>query len=489
MRFTKRYLAGLTLALPLAMGATAQEEGPLAAGQDKFLGGVYSPSQIEGFEQYFNQVVSENAGKWGVVTNSETRPAQYEDEWFTADGDNSFAGGLDESVDFAEDNNFPYRFHVMLWGNQQPQWIADLDAAAQLDAITEWFSVVSQRYEDSEGVSRFDFVEVVNEPVNDAPDAPDDNGQGGNYVGALGGEGDTGWDWIIEAFEMGRTYFPESELMINEYNVLSSAEVRSSYIEIIELLKERELIDAVGIQAHAFSTTGTAEEISAALEEVAALELPIYITEMDIDGPTDQQQLNDYRRIFPIFWEHPMVEGVTLWGFRPGLWRDEQGANLVDEDGNERPAMTWLKCYMDSQRTGLPDVLEGQTIEVEVEPRPGQSLGQALDCYGANSSQTESWSIEGGSGESILTIDENGAIFLADGQSLPAGEDLTLDLVAANADGESETTTVTISVSDNLIVPPSAELPKGADHGGSSNSLFLMVLALLGSARVLRRRN
>lgn len=489
MRFTKRCLAGLTLALPLAMGATAQEEGPLAAGQDKFLGSVFSPSQIEDFEQYFNQVVSENAGKWGVVTNSETRPAQYQDEWFTAEGANSFAGGLDESVTFAEENGFPYRFHVMLWGNQQPQWIADLDSAAQLDAITEWFDVVSQRYQDSEGMSRFDFVEVVNEPVNDAPDAPDDNGQGGNYVDALGGAGTTGWDWIIEAFEMGRTYFPDSELMINEYNVLSSDDVRSSYIEIIELLKDRELIDAVGIQGHAFSTTGTAEEISAALEEVAALELPIYITEMDIDGQTDQQQLNDYRRIFPIFWEHPMVEGVTLWGFRPGLWRDEERAYLVEEDGTERPAMTWLKCYMDSQASGEPAVLEGQTIEVEVEPRSGQSLGQALDCYGANSSQTESWSIVGGSGENILTIDDSGAIFLADGQSLPAGEELTLDLVAATADAESEATTVTIDVSDSLVVPPSAELPKGADHGGSSNSLFLMVLALLGGARVLRRRS
>ncbi|WP_347332502.1 endo-1,4-beta-xylanase [Marinimicrobium locisalis] len=488
MKFSKRCLASLTLALPLAMGATAQDEGPLAAGQDKFLGGVYSPSQLPEFEQYFNQVVSENAGKWGVITNSETRPAAYEDEWFTAEGDNSWAGGLDESVAFAEENGFPYRFHVMLWGNQQPQWIADLDEAAQIDAIGEWFTVVSQRYTDAEGNTQLDFVEVINEPVNDAPDAPDDNGQGGNYINALGGDGDTGWDWVIDGFTMAREHFPNSKLMINEYNVLSSTEVRSSYIEIIELLKERQLIDAVGIQAHAFSTTGTAGEISDALEEVAALELPIYITEMELDGLTDQQQLNDYRRVFPIFWEHEMVKGVTLWGFRPGLWRDEERAYLVDEDGNERPAMTWLKCYMDTMASGEPAVLPNQSIQVDVEPRSGHSLGQALDCYGANSSQTESWSIAGGSGENVLTIDDNGAIFLADGQSLNAGEELTLDLVAANAEADSEPTTVTISVSDSLVVPPSAELPKGADHGGSTNSLFLMVLALLGGVRVLRRR-
>ena len=47
-----------------------------------------------------------------------------------------------------------------------------------------------------------------------------------------------------------------------------------------------------------------------------------------------------------MFWEHPAVQGVTLWGFRPGLWRDNQRAYLVRKDGSERPALMWLRGYV-----------------------------------------------------------------------------------------------------------------------------------------------
>ena len=80
--------------------------------------------------------------------------------------------------------------------------------------------------------------------------------------------------------------------------------------------------------------------------------MPIYVTELDIDGPDDEAQLRDYQRIFPVFWEHPAVHGMTLWGFRPGLWRTKEGANLVRGDGTERPALKWLKEYLGKHGTG-----------------------------------------------------------------------------------------------------------------------------------------
>lgn len=81
------------------------------------------------------------------------------------------------------------------------------------------------------------------------------------------------------------------------------------------------------------------------LDLLASTGLPIMVTELDIDGPTDEVQLAEYRRIFPVFWEHPSVIGVTLWGWRPGLWRSRQGANLVRQDGSHRPAFDWLLEY------------------------------------------------------------------------------------------------------------------------------------------------
>ena len=57
-------LLATLLASPLCSRA---QNAPLAAGQGKFIGNIHSPSQIEGFERYWNKVTPENAGKWGEV--------------------------------------------------------------------------------------------------------------------------------------------------------------------------------------------------------------------------------------------------------------------------------------------------------------------------------------------------------------------------------------------------------------------------------------
>ncbi|HMQ06029.1 MAG TPA: endo-1,4-beta-xylanase [Saprospiraceae bacterium] len=298
---------------------------PIAQSHSKFLGNIYSPPQISQFTQYWNQVTPENAGKWGSVER-----IRNEMNW-TA---------LDAAYKLAKDNGFPFRFHVLIWGNQQPDWIENLDQFEQLDEIQEWFSLVAERYPD------IDYLEVVNEPIHDPPNQPGEGG--GNYMNAMGGTGGTGWDWVIYAFQLARQHFPNAKLMINEYNIINNANNIATYRQIIRELKNRNLIDGIGVQGHAFSTTVASSVIKANLDLLAEENLPIQITEMDIDGPTDEIQLNEYKRIFPILWEHPAVEGITLWGWRPGLWRQQQRAYLINDDGSERPALVWLREYVES---------------------------------------------------------------------------------------------------------------------------------------------
>lgn len=322
--------ACLLAALPLA--ALAQT-APLAAGQSKFLGGAHGPLQAQGFAGYWNKVTPENGGKWGEVE---------------AERDVMDWTALDAAYKVARDNGFPFQMHVMVWGNQQPEWIKHLPPAEQRAEIEEWFAAVAARY------PTLDFVEVVNEPLNDPP-TKDDEG-GGNYAEALGGAGASGWDWIIESYRLARKHFPRSTLMLNDYSITNSDAATTRYLEIIALLQRESLLDAIGVQGHAFSTT-TETPMSvhkANLDRLAATGLPLYVTELDIDGPTDAQQLADYKRIFPVFWEHPGVHGITLWGFRRGLWRDEQGAYLVREDGSERPALQWLRGYVQGTAETTP---------------------------------------------------------------------------------------------------------------------------------------
>ena len=76
-------------------------------------------------------------------------------------------------------------------------------------------------------------------------------------------------------------------------------------------------------------------------DEVAVGTVNLHAVETGLGA--DLEQLQEMRRVFPLFWEHPAMAGVTLWGYRYGLWRNDQGAYLITEDGTERPAMTWLK--------------------------------------------------------------------------------------------------------------------------------------------------
>jgi GH35 family endo-1,4-beta-xylanase len=390
---------------------------PLAQNQSKFLGGAYSAAQSPNFSGYFNQVTPENAGKWGSVE---------------AERDVMNFTGLDEAYAFAKNNGLPFKMHVMVWGNQQPAWIETLPPAEQLEEIREWYAAVAERYPD------LDQVEIVNEPLHDPPSTPGSGG--GNYIEALGGAGVTGWDWVVNAFRLGREYFPSAQLLINEYSVENSPTDVIRYRDIVALLQAEDLIDGIGVQGHAFSTHASNEVMLASLDALAETGLPIYITELDIDGPTDAVQLADYQRIFTLFWEHPAVMGVTLWGYLPGHWRTAQGAFLAYTGGEERPALSWLRDYL--QSPAVTPVLPGQAFQIAAGAQAGDGVGVAR-AYG---SEANDWLIIGGTGAELFDIDAaTGLISVAKSATFDASltPELTLDVVARD---ECSGTRLTVAV-------------------------------------------
>ncbi|WP_308365683.1 MULTISPECIES: non-reducing end alpha-L-arabinofuranosidase family hydrolase [unclassified Microbulbifer] len=282
--------------------------------QEKFFGTAVE--QADDYNQltvYFDQLTPGNAGKWGSVES-------------TRDQMNWTA--LDTAYQFAADNGLRYKHHTLIWGQQQPAWMDDLPAEEQLAEIEEWMAALKNRYDE------IDMIDVVNEPLHAPP----------SYKEALGGDGDTGWDWVITAFEMAREHFPDSTLILNDYNILQLREFTEDYLEIIELLQARELIDGIGLQSHFLEQT-SAQEVQDNLDRLAATGLPIYVSELDINFVDDARQANKMRELFSVFWQHPAVVGVTHWGYRQGhTWRTE--AWLLNSDGTERPALKWLRCYI-----------------------------------------------------------------------------------------------------------------------------------------------
>lgn len=318
------YAVAIALVVLLGGGSTLAKSAPLAANTVKFLGCAYSAPQARDFADYWNEVTPENAGKWGSVEAVRGRM-----DW-TA---------LDAAYDFAQAHHFAFELHVLVWAKQQPAWLRHLPPAEQRRAIERWFAAVAARYPD------LAYVQVVNEPLHHLP----------GYANALGGTGASGWQWVIEAFQLARHYFPHARLLINDYSIINDPAATRRYLGLVHLLQRQHLIDGIGLQAHAFSTHGVPLTLLRSdLGQLATAGLPIYITELDIDGPTDAEQLAEYRRVFPLFWQDPAVRGITLWGFRPGLWRNRERAYLVRRDGSARPALTWLRDYVKSTATQMP---------------------------------------------------------------------------------------------------------------------------------------
>lgn len=265
---------------------------------------------------HFDQLTPENAGKWGSV--EATRDVM---NWTD----------LDTAYEFAKNNGIAFKFHVLLWGQQQPGWISSLPPEEQLEEIEEWMAEVAARYPDLE------YIEVVNEPMNAPPP----------YRDALGGAGETGFDWIITAFEMAREHFPNAQLLINEFNVIIEDGLTTNYLRIIDLLRERGLIDGIGEQSH-FYERANLDVVAANLDRLAATGLPIYISEFDLNLADDADHANVMRDLLTLFWTHPNVAGITHWGHLQGsVWRTN--GYLVRNDGSLRPALEWIKCFMEGE--------------------------------------------------------------------------------------------------------------------------------------------
>jgi len=391
--------------------------GPaIATGKPKFLGSAWSPGNASiNFLNYFDKVTPENAGKWGSA-----EPTRDVFNW----------GDLDTAYALAKNNGLPFHFHVLVWGNQQPNWIDELPVEEQAEEIREWFAAVAARYPD------IDFLEVVNEPLHDPP-CTRENG-GGGYCDALGGRGTADerakdpnreWLWILNAFRMAKQYFPNAQLMLNDYSIENETPQTTRYLQIIGMLKEEGLIDIIGVQGHAFSQGEPAPmpTYRANLDRLANADLPIHVTELDVDGTEDAVQLAGMQKIFPLYWEHPAVEGITLWGYKQNShWRNAQGAWLVwsqtGSEGAHRPAMDFIIKYVQNVK---PEVSLYQEFWISGTAATGSVVGTLQGTDTDAGSSLSGWQIFTGAGAGTATglfsIDAaTGVLRVADGAALAA---------------------------------------------------------------------
>jgi endo-1,4-beta-xylanase len=312
-----RCLALLVVLIVAVSPITAQP----ASGANKFLGNITTRGKVRSdFAKYWNQITGENESKWESVERSRDKM-----NW----------DGVDSIANYAKRNNIPWKFHTLIWGSQYPSWLTSLSQADQLAEITEWMDEAAKRYPDVE------MIDVINEAFE---------ANGGKHVpppfkNALGGTGSTGFDWMIKAFEMAHERWPKAILIYNDYNTIEYNNEVNWQVKMATAMKTANApMHAIGVQAHDAWKIATAT-VKSNIDKLAATGYPIIVSEYDIGQSNDAAQKKVMEEQFTMFWNHPKVIGITYWGYVVGsTWRN--GTGLLNTNGTERPALTWLVDFV-----------------------------------------------------------------------------------------------------------------------------------------------
>ena len=345
-----KILKGL-MAAALLGGAVSAFAGPgLADGAAKFVGNITTRGQVQSdFTSLWNQITAENECKWASIEGTRGRY-----NW----------SGCDACYNWAKNNGGHFKFHALVWGSQYPNWLNGLSTDETKKAITQWFDAVKEHYPDLE------MIDVVNEAIRTGNNQYHSGyGSGNNIIPALGGDNGQ-YTFVTTAFKMARERWPKAILIYNDYNTVQWN--KDQGIDLINTIKKNGApVDAYGLQAHDMMSQGggaggtggggsclSINTLKSVISEIwNKTQTPMFISEYDIGTDNDNIQKQCYSEQISYFMENEHIAGITLWGYVYGATWINNGNSGIIKNGNDRPAMTWLREYLKSNKgvntTGL----------------------------------------------------------------------------------------------------------------------------------------
>lgn len=271
-------------------------------------------------------------------------------------------------LNYCRDNNIPVRGHVLVWHSQTPDWFfkenysddgAWVDKETMLVRMENYIKNVFAAVEEEYPTVDFYAWDVVNEIWLDDgnPRKPGEQGStGSNNSAWVQIFGDN--SFVDYAFEYARKYAPEGcKLYYNDFNEYI-AQKTAAIVEMANRLKEKGLIDGIGMQSHLDVGFPTASAYKKALQSFADTGLDIQITELDIttsdtseEGFAKQAQL--YSDIMDACVEYSdSISAVVFWGTTDDKsWRADRCPLLFNEDYTAKPSFYSIVDGLDISET------------------------------------------------------------------------------------------------------------------------------------------
>ena len=335
---------GTALACSSTAGAQSGADFPIY-GEDQWLGSVNELTRPL-FTQYFNQVTPENAGKWGSAAGHDAHRGHA-------------LGQPRHGLQLRPDQRLPVQLPRA--GLGQPA--ADVDGrAARRGAAGRDQEVV--RGASRSAIPNIEWLQVVNEPLHDPPDCTHSASTRATTAtpaattrarsAASNGTDGTGWDWILNAFRLAKQYFPNTKLMINDYSITNSDTATDAVPADHQPPQAREPDPhrrraGPRVLDHRQHGAAQGEPGSARRHRACRSRSPSWTSTGSRPAACQATRCSCATTAgsFPTFWEHPGVEGITVWGWRqPNHWRNAQNAPIVLSNDTPKPAAHWLYNYV-----------------------------------------------------------------------------------------------------------------------------------------------
>lgn len=303
-----------------------------------------SPEYAQLIRQQCSIVVGENVMKFGPM-----RPAP--DTYFFEDAD--------YLVDFAVHAGIQVRGHNFVWHRQLPAWFEGYATKANAERLlVEHIERVGGRYR-----GRIQSWDVCNEVIH-LPDGQANGLRDAPWYRLLGP------GYIDLAYRTARRVDPHALLCYNDYDIESEAPAqaakRTAVLAMLRGMKQRGVpIDAMGIQGHISAGPGHkyGAGLTAFLNEVNAMDLKLFISEMDVNDRAlppandarDRDVATRYKQFLDVGLANEGVFALLTWG-------------LTDR-------YTWLNGE-DSREDHLPE----RCLPFDAELKPTASFFAELDA-------------------------------------------------------------------------------------------------------------
>ena len=289
------------------------------------MGTCVSPGELNTgaafIKKHFNSITPENELKPDAIINQQACQQR---------GNNVntqvvFNSGTRATLKFCQDNGIALRGHTFVWYSQTPDWFFRENFQNYGNYVNK--NVMNQRLE---SLIKNTFALLKNDYPNLNVYAYDVcNELFVNNGGGLRPASNSKWmqvygddSFIINAFTYARKYAPQGcKLFINDYNEYMTAKTNDIYNMALKL-KQRGIIDGIGMQSHVSVNFPSFADYKKALEKFLSTGLEVHISELDIAFENNPNaQATYFKNVFQLAVDKAgpgKVTCLTIWGTNDG---------------------------------------------------------------------------------------------------------------------------------------------------------------------------